>query len=81
MSKADIGKYFMSKEDFFDDAVDSETFNKVSIEIRDEESNMLVDESRIERDKTWSLLANQVVGSEEIVTCHILIDRFSIILT
>ncbi len=65
MSRENVEKYFMTREDFFDGAVDSEVFNKVSTEIRDEESNMLVDESRIERDKTWSLLANQVVGSEE----------------
>ncbi len=65
MSKENIGKYFMTKDEFFDGAVNSEVFNKVSTEIRDEESNRLVDESRIERDKTWSLLANQVVGSEE----------------
>lgn len=65
MSKTDIGKYFMSKEDFFDDAVDSEVFNKVATEIRKEESNILVNESRIARDKSWGLLANQVVGSEE----------------
>ncbi len=65
MSQEDVEKYYMTREDFFDDAADSEVFNEVSTEIRDEESNRLVDESRIERDKTWSLLANQVVGSEE----------------
>ncbi len=65
MPKQSYDNLFMSPEEFFGGAVISDLFNQVSAEIVREESNTLIDEVRLERDKAWSSLSNQVVGGED----------------
>lgn len=59
-----IDGLFMKKEDFFDGAVESEKFKKVAAEIREEEQNKLLNKTKLDRDRTWSILSHQVVGAE-----------------
>lgn len=51
-------------ENFFDGSKEAKIFNKITENIIKKESKKLIDNNRIERDKTWNALCDQVVGSE-----------------
>ncbi|MDO8641500.1 MAG: hypothetical protein Q7R33_08200 [Nitrosarchaeum sp.] len=52
----------MTVEDFHKNAKPTDIFKRVQKELNKESG--LIDKYALRRDKTWSLLANQVVGAE-----------------
>lgn len=50
-------------QEFLVNGKEAKEFNEITQKLK-EENEKLIDEKRVKRDKTWSILANQVVGGE-----------------
>ncbi len=65
MKKNQQSQSQMSFEDFLAGSTPADAFNKVTEQIIKEESEKLIDEASAKQGEDWSVLANQVVGSEQ----------------
>jgi hypothetical protein len=60
----DFRKLVEQLADFREGATEAKSFNKVTKLIIKEQNEKLIDEIDAKRNENWSVLANQVVGSE-----------------
>ena len=67
MKKTDEGKKLISEGSIsLKKMGPAKKFDNITVKIIASESNLVISETRTKRDEVWSILANQVVGAENL---------------
>lgn len=64
VKKTNTANLHFDLEELMKNGVPAVEFQAITEQIKKEESEKLVDEERLKRDRTWSVLGHQVVGAE-----------------